>query len=244
MLPLEVGSTAKPVMSSLASSIEIVDSLIARVEKLVSGEAAEQNTGSNTTPPTVEKKKKQEEKHTTTAVPAVSDAATQFLTCDLRVGKVITVAHHPEADGLFHLSVHIGSGETRSVCAGLRNFLADSEMEGRLVVLICNLKPRKLRGINSEAMCLAGSVSNDGGKDTVVPIAPPGDATAGAFVGADGIIGERSVVDGKFVNSKTWDKVSSRFTVKNGIACYDGMPMCTASGSRIECALPDGAEIH
>lgn len=233
----------------MSSSIAIVDSLIARVEKLIAeySQPAEQSANADTPQPTAVngEKRKKISKAATVGAPALSTNANQFLSCDLRVGKVVTVAHHPEADGLFHLSIDVGGGETRSVCAGLRKFLSDSDMEGRLVVLVCNLKPRKLRGIDSEAMCLAGSVVSDGGeKETVVPIAPPPDASPGTLVEVDGICGDRTVVDGKFVNAKTWEKVSSRFSVQDGVACYDGMPMCTGSGSKIVCALPDGAAIQ
>lgn len=236
-------------MSDLSSSIALVDNLIVRVEKLIAeySETAEQSADADAPPKRAVNGKKQKKTGDGAAVapPALSSSANQFLSCDLRVGKVVTVAHHPEADGLFHLTIDVGGGETRSVCAGLRKFLSDSEMEGRLVVLVCNLKPRKLRGIDSEAMCLAGSVTADGGeKETVVPIAPPPDASPGSFVVVDGISGNRTVVDGKFVNGKTWEKVSSRFAVKDGVACYEGMPMCIASGSKIVCALPDGATIQ
>lgn len=236
-------------MSDLSSSIAIVDNLIAKMEKLIAEDSQFAGEGADvdTPPATAVSGEKQKKARNVSAVvaTAVSTSATQFLSCDLRVGKVVRVAHHPEADTLFHLTIDVGGGETRSVCAGLREYLSDVEMEGRLVVLVCNLKPRKLRGIDSEAMCLAGSVVDIGGKkETVVPIAPPLDASPGTFVVVDGITGDRSVIERKFVNAKTWEKVSSRFCVRDGVACYDGMPMCTASGSKIECALPDGATIR
>jgi methionine--tRNA ligase beta chain len=176
--------------------------------------------------------------------PAIPDADAQFLLCDLRVGRITTVGHHEEADGLYVLKIDVGGGELRTVCAGLRKYVPDAEMEGRPVVLICNLKPRKLRGVDSEAMCLAGSiVSGEGEKETVVPIAPPADAEPGAVVSVCGVKHDRNIVEGRFLSGKNWDKVVARLSVRDGKACYDGRPLRIDS-SDVSCDLPDGAEIH
>lgn len=194
------------------------------------------------------KKKKKEKKPKPPAPPPLPTEATQFHQCDLRVGRVVSVAPHPEADGLYALKIAYASNatpeQTRSVCAGLRKFIPEEAMSNRLVVTICNLKPRKLRGIDSEAMILAGSVvSGEGEKETVVPLAAPEGAVEGDCVGVEGLPGERTVVEGKFVSGKVWDKVVPRLSVKDGLACYDGSLM-VAGGKPVGCDLPDGAEIH
>lgn len=174
----------------------------------------------------------------------IDPSVSQFLQCDFRVGRINEVTSHPEADGLYVLKVGYGNDETRTVCAGLRKFIPEEEMQDRMVVTICNLKPRKLRGVASEAMILAGSVvSGEGEKETVVPLAPSPQAVEGAVVMVEGMSGERVVEDGKFVSGKVWDKVVPRLGVKDGAACYDGKPLHTAGGV-VACALPDGAEIH
>jgi methionine--tRNA ligase beta chain len=232
---------AKSAMESLTSAIAALDGVIANIDEALSRAA---NKAAEAPSPATEKKGKNNKKEPKPAAPAVPDSAAQYHLCDLRVGKIVTVGHHPEADGLFHLTIDVGKGETRSVCAGLRKFLSDDEMKERKVILICNLKPRKLRGIDSEAMCLAGSiVGGDGDKETVEPLAPPSASAPGTLISVDGLEGERTVTDGKFVNGKTWDKVVARFSIKDGVACYDGRPML-ASGAAIRCALADGAEIH
>jgi tRNA-binding EMAP/Myf-like protein len=167
--------------------------------------------------------------------------------CDFRVGKIVTVGHDPEADGLYVLKLDVGGGEILSVCAGLRHYVPDSEMlRGRLMCLIANLKPRQVRGIDSAAMCLAGSVvGGEGEKETVVPLAPPKGAEAGSIIAVAGMEGERSnFVDGKLLSSKNWDRVVGRLTLKGGNACYDGAPFAVVGAGDIVCALCDGAEIH
>jgi glutamyl-tRNA synthetase len=175
------------------------------------------------------------------------DAVAQFHMCDLRVGKIVTVGHHPGADGLYALTIDVGGGQIRSVCAGLRKFVPDSEMApGRLMCLIANLKPRQVRGVDSTAMCLAGSVvGGEGEKEVVVPLAPPEGAEAGSIISAAGMQGERAkFVDGKYLSSKNWDRVVGRLSVRDGRACYDGLPLTVAGAGDLACALPDGAEIH
>lgn len=190
-----------------------------------------------------EKKKKKDKKPKQPPPPTVAPEIAQFLQCDLRVGRITDVSHHPEADGLYVMQVTYANDETRTVCAGLRKFLTEEELSNRLVVTICNLKPRKLRGVASEAMILAGSVVSGGEKKTVVPISPPDGVQPGDIVGAQGVEGERTVSDGKFVSGKTWDKVVPRLNVKNETACYDGKPLVVSAGV-VTCKLPDGTEIH
>lgn len=246
----------QPVMEALDGIIKNVEqSLAISPEK---DNSSEQNTSiaSPSCVPTnqpegvpVEKKKREKNEKKSKqlkqpAVPALLVEVTQFLQCDLRIGRVTKVEHHPEADGLFVLEVSYGESPPRTVCAGLRNFLSDDDIRDRMVVTICNLKPRKLRGIDSEAMILAGSVvSTEGSKETVVPLAPPTEAREGDIVSVTGMIGERTVTQGKFVSGKTWDKVVARLSVCSEKACYDGSSL-VAADANVSCNLPDGAEIH
>ena len=191
------------------------------------------------------KKKKNKDK-SQSKVPVIEEdpAVDQFLQCDLRVGRITEVGSHPEADGLYVLKVSYGREEVRTVCAGLRKFIPESEMKNRAVATICNLKPRKLRGVNSEAMLLAGSlVHGEGEKEKVIPLAPPESAAEGDIISVEAMQGERTVTLGKHVSGKTWDKVVSRLKVLDGKACYKGASLAVG-GRSVLCDLPDGAAIH
>lgn len=231
----------KPVLSSLDGIISNLEGALSPTPAAAPAAQAGPGDGAGAAGP--QKKKKKAKKAKVAAAPAVDPVHAQFLMCDLRVGRVESVGEHPEADGLFVLSVAYGRGEMRTVCAGLRGHVDEEVLKGRAVVTICNLKPRKLRGVMSEAMVLAGSVVSDGAKERVELLVAPGGALEGDIVQTEGIMGERSVAEGKFVSGKNWDKVVGRLGVKDGIACYDGQALMV-NGRVVRCELPDGSEIH
>ena len=77
----------------------------------------------------------------------------------LRVGSVVAAENHPNADRLLVLTVDIGEGPPRRVVAGIRGTYQASELLGKQVVVVANLKPATLRGIESQGMVLAASDS-------------------------------------------------------------------------------------
>jgi len=75
---------------------------------------------------------------------------------ELRVGKVIKAEKHPKADRLLVLQVEVGR-ETRQVVSGIAKDYKPEDMVGKNIILVANLKPVKLRGIESQGMILAAS---------------------------------------------------------------------------------------
>lgn len=102
------------------------------------------------------------------AVPPAEPLPTGDL--DLRVGKILSVEKHPEADTLYVESIDVGEGEPRTIVSGLVNFVPQDEMQDRDVVVICNLKARNMRGIKSHGMVLCAS---DEAHENVEPLVPP-----------------------------------------------------------------------
>ena len=101
-----------------------------------------------------------------------------FMKVDLRVGKIHTVEDHPNADRLFVVSIDDGTEQGRTICAGLKEYYSADEMIGKSVVFVANLKPRSLRGVNSEGMMLAA----DDGEGNVRLITIDGDISTGSQV--------------------------------------------------------------
>jgi methionyl-tRNA synthetase len=81
---------------------------------------------------------------------------------DLRVGQVLSAERVKGADKLLHLKVDIGEPEPRTIVAGIATVYEPEKIVGRKVVIVANLHPRKLRGIESNGMIVAASL--EGGK--------------------------------------------------------------------------------
>ena len=77
-----------------------------------------------------------------------------FEKCDLRVGKIIDVKPHKNADRLYVLTVDVG-GEERNVVSGIKEHFIPEELLGKEAVFILNIKPVNLRGVKSDGMILA-----------------------------------------------------------------------------------------
>jgi methionyl-tRNA synthetase len=78
-----------------------------------------------------------------------------FTKIDLRVARVVRAEHVPEAKKLLKLTLSLGGGETRTVFAGIKAAYAPEDLVGRLVVMVANLAPRKMKFGMSEGMVVA-----------------------------------------------------------------------------------------
>ncbi|MFN2514994.1 MAG: methionine--tRNA ligase [Pyrinomonadaceae bacterium] len=87
---------------------------------------------------------------------------TDFTKVDLRVGEVLTAERIPKADKLLLLTVDIGETKPRQILAGIAQYYEPEQMLGRKIAVVSNLKPRKLRGYESQGMLLAASVGDEG----------------------------------------------------------------------------------
>ncbi|KAK1963533.1 nucleic acid-binding protein [Colletotrichum sublineola] len=151
---------------------------------------------------------------------------------DLRVGHILKAIKHPEADSLYVSTIAVGDepnddtteyeGQVcRTVCSGLNGLVPLESMQGRKVVVVCNLKPVKMRGIKSCAMVLAASPrlkegETDDHKGPVELVTPPADAKAGERVCFQGWEGEpEGVLNPK---KKIWETFQPGFTTTDDLA--------------------------
>ncbi len=101
-----------------------------------------------------------------------------FMEVHLRVGKIVSVEDHPNADKLYVVKLDDGTEKERTICAGLKAFYEPEDMKDKLVVFVENLAPRPLRGITSEGMMLAA----DDGEGNVRLVTIDGDVSPGSTV--------------------------------------------------------------
>jgi methionine--tRNA ligase beta chain len=83
----------------------------------------------------------------------------EFKKLELRVARIKEAADHPNADKLYVLTLDLGD-RTKQVVAGIKKCYAVQDLIGRLVVVVDNLEPAMLRGVESQGMILAASDEN------------------------------------------------------------------------------------
>lgn len=137
-----------PGQKSNTTSIKIATATVASsASKLAADNQAESK-------PSTKDKKAKKEKSAVPAVPvaaaAANDGPIDISRLDLRIGRIIDVKKHPDADALYVETMDLGEDKPRTIVSGLVNWYALDEMQNRLVVVFCNLKPAKMRGILSE----------------------------------------------------------------------------------------------
>uniref|UniRef100_A0A7N5K2R0 Aminoacyl tRNA synthetase complex interacting multifunctional protein 1 n=1 Tax=Ailuropoda melanoleuca TaxID=9646 RepID=A0A7N5K2R0_AILME len=137
---------------------------------------------------------------------------------DLRVGCIITARKHPDADSLYVEEVDVGETAPRTVVSGLVNHVPLEQMQNRMVILLCNLKPAKMRGVVSQAMVMCAS-----SPEKVEILAPPHGSVPGDRIVFDAFPGEPD----KELNpkKKIWEQIQpDLFTNDECVATYKGAP--------------------
>lgn len=91
----------------------------------------------------------------------------EFKKMELKVGTIKSVEAHPNANKLYVLRVDIGT-EERQLVAGLKESYNPEDLEGKKIIVVTNLEPAKLRGIESQGMLLAAE--DDEGKVAILTV--------------------------------------------------------------------------
>jgi methionyl-tRNA synthetase len=101
-----------------------------------------------------------------------------FAKIDLRIARVLEAREHPNADKLLVLKIDLGT-EQRQLVAGIRGYYQPADLVGRLIVVVRNLAPRKMRGEESQGMLLAASTDD---RSQVILLSPSADIAPGSKV--------------------------------------------------------------
>lgn len=160
-----------------------------------------------------EKKEKAEKKQ---AAPSQEDAKVDVSRLDMRVGCIISAEKHPDADSLYVEQVDVGEASPRTVVSGLVKHIPLDQMQNRMAVLLCNLKPAKMRGVVSQAMVMCAS-----SPDKVEILDPPSGAVPGDRLTFQGFPGEPD----KELNpkKKVWEQIQPDLrTDAQCVATYKG----------------------
>jgi methionyl-tRNA synthetase len=91
-------------------------------------------------------------------------AIEDFLKVELRVGEIKVAERIPKADKLLRFEIDLGEEKPRQILAGLAEYYEPETLVGRKVVVVANLKPRKMRGLESQGMICAASLEDGTGE--------------------------------------------------------------------------------
>jgi methionyl-tRNA synthetase len=153
----------------------------------------------------------------------LSGGFAKYSALDLRIGKVIVVEQHPNADKLYVMKVDIGRPIT--IVTGLKDFYSAEELSSKTLVIVSNLEPAKLRGVKSEGMLLAAEEA--GGLALLTPESdlPPGTPVTSGLE-----------VESKTISFKEFQELDIRVGSLSG-----GSPPKLDIGSRtVSCATESG----
>nr|XP_043632174.1 probable methionine--tRNA ligase isoform X2 [Erigeron canadensis] len=154
----------------------------------------------------------------------------------IQVGLIRKASKHPSADSLLVEEIDVGEGKCRQVVSGLAKFCSPDELTNRLVALITNVKPGKLRDVVSEGLVLCASNADH---TAVQPLIVPQGAKIGECVTFSGHEGKpEAVLNPK---KKQLDKITPNlFTDDKGVATFKGIPFMTSAGPCTS-TIPNGS---
>lgn len=156
-----------------------------------------------------------------------NDIITDITPLEIRVGRIVEVCKHPEADKLYIEKIDCGEdGGPRTIVSGLVQYCSQDELLNRKVIVLCNLKPRPLVGVLSHGMVLCAS---DADHSRVDPLAPPDGASVGELIYFRGHVCDPKPPGNAAV--KAFKRVADKlFSSGEGVATFDGEPFMTQAG--------------
>ncbi|CAM9485021.1 unnamed protein product [Ectocarpus sp. 12 AP-2014] len=216
-----------PSATAPATALQLVESTIATLEAslgLSPGDvltpADAKGTGGNTKRPTKGKEGVNKGERKKAGKAAASTAGVSYADqpdgtkVDLRVGQITRVWMHETADKLYCEEIDVGEGAPRNIASGLVPHYSLEEMKGRKVIVMCNLKPRNLKGFKSQGMvvCAVGALSD--GKELVELVVPPEGSTVGERLSFEGLAGGpfEPVSAAQMEKKKVLDKILPELT--------------------------------
>mmetsp|Transcript_40014 Transcript_40014/g.52678 ORF Transcript_40014/g.52678 Transcript_40014/m.52678 type:complete len:247 (-) Transcript_40014:378-1118(-) len=158
---------------------------------------------------------------------------------DIRVGVITKVWHHESADKLFCEEIDVGEPEPRQIASGLRPHYTLDQMQGRKILVLCNLKAANLKGFKSSGMVLCAAAENDA---TVEFVDPPANANVGDKIFWEGIDPSfEPITAAQMGKKKVFAAVVPDFKTNDGrVATWKGHKMMTSSGPCIAPTVANG----
>lgn len=161
---------------------------------------------------------------------------------DFRVGLIVSADRHPDSDKLLVEQIDIGEEMPRQICSGISAYYAPDDLIGCRVVIVSNLKERKMAGTASHGMLLCATTGECENRQLVLVEAPP-ETPAGERVVVD-VVGEdhgSAAPPNRVHKKKLFEKIASDLrTDGQGVVRYKSFAFATSVGPCTAIAIPDG----
>ena len=130
-----------------------------------------------------EPKKEEKKEPKKVEIPEGCVSIDEFFRCKLRVAKVLSCEAVKKSDKLLKFELDLGNGERRVILSGIHKFYEPEQLLGKNLVIIANLPPRKMMGIESNGMILSAVEEKEDGSEYLRVLTVDGDIAAGSEVG-------------------------------------------------------------
>lgn len=150
---------------------------------------------------------------------------------EFKVGVIVNVWNHPEADKLYCEEIDVGEEEPRQIASGLRPHFTLEQMQGQRLLVVSNLKAKNLVKFKSHGMVLCAAAATADGGEKVEFVEPPTDAKIGEVVTFEGLPPPepwpQSQVEKKKVFAACMDGMK---TTEDCVATWNGHAFMTSAG--------------
>lgn len=196
----------------------------------------ETSESTNATKKEKKPKQQQQNKQKKGGDKAAEEAAEPISQLDIRVGKIVKVWKHPESEKLYCEHVDIGEEQPREIASGLQKFVPIERMENAHVIVLCNLKSKKLAGFPSHGMVMCAETPD---KSAVELLVPPEGSKPGDLVTIKGF--ERKPADVLNPKKKILESVIGDFNIDaSGVAKYKDAEWTTEKGTIVSENIRNG----
>lgn len=155
------------------------------------------------------------------AAPSLGD----YFKADIRIGEVKEVQVHPSREDMYVQQIDLKEGHLRQIVSGIAAFIDPSNLQGTLVVVLSNVKPADIHGVESHGIVLCASLDD---KSRLEVLRPCAGSRAGDRVVVDGCA--VSDPDSNF-NAKKLHKLKKKLSLdKDGTVIYEGAALQTSEG--------------
>lgn len=218
----------------MPSALDLLDGAIADLESRLGLKPGQGSGGPGAAGKPKQQKPKKEKKPKAPAQPpkgTKNETQPDICKLEFKVGEIVKVWNHPEADKLYCEEINVGEEQPRQIASGLRPHFTLEQMQGQRLLVVANLKPKNLVKFKSHGMVLCAATALEDGSEKVEFVEPPADAKIGEVVSFEGLPTPepwpQSQVDKKKVFAACMDGMK---TTDECVAAWNGHVFMTSAG--------------